>query len=58
MAALHGDKNLQDTVAALLDRHGIQSAVETGTFRGDTAVWLGQRVASVVTILLPASNRD
>ncbi len=50
MAALHGDEHLQSIVDALISRHGVGAALETGTFKGDTTAWLAKRVKYVETV--------
>ncbi len=41
--AFHGDKNLQSFVSDALRRYRITSFAETGTFRGDTLLWLAAK---------------
>ncbi len=50
MSAFHGDTQMQAIVDMMIVRHRFAAAVETGSFHGDTAAFLSQRVPHVTTI--------
>ena len=41
--AFHDDQALQAYVLGLVQRYGIRTFIETGTFRGDTLAWFAER---------------
>lgn len=49
-SAFNCDTDLQQRFLALVKKHGIRTVIETGTYLGQTTVFLAQAVSKVVTI--------
>lgn len=50
LLAFNGDTYLGDEFLRLRDNYGIKAAVETGTFKGGTTLWLSRHFETVDTI--------
>jgi hypothetical protein len=50
MAPFNGDTFIEAEFERLIQKHKIVTAIETGTYCGDTAAWLAGRVPQVITI--------
>lgn len=50
MEAFSGDFYLAEEFLRLRDKYGIKTVIETGTYKGDTALWLSENFEKVVTI--------